>query len=150
MLTTILKLLYPFHHGGDIRLAFIQENNNIAFNDGNIYNITVVKDPEHIDNSIVYAITLNDLNALETQIALEMNKPKILKELDTLKKIEKINKNFGRKFNSVEDNADDLETKFLEVFADYGITFYKLNELTNNWEKLKLENNTLNVEPCNN
>jgi hypothetical protein len=120
----------------------------------------VVKNPNISSSTITYAVTINDFDALGTQIDLEMNQPKVLKEPNIGAKVKIINKKFSKHFDDIADDSPALEQKFLEVFSNYGISLYKMNEITANWESLKLENpfdpnnpngnNSISSEPCSN
>lgn len=145
---------------GDIEWTYQCEDNNTNRNNNSAYNIVVVKDPENTDSTITYAVTINDFNALETQIDFEMDQENVLDEPDSEKKLAIINKKFREYFQDIQDDTSALQQKFLEVHYNYGISLYKMNDDTNNWEKLSLENpfdpnnpnanNTVVKEPCNN
>ena len=135
---------------GDLNWTNTCENNNITFHDGNAYNIVIVNDPENTNSTITYAVTISDLNALQTQIELEMSKEDIQAETNSYRKVDLINKKFGLEFESVQTNSSGLQKKFLEVFSNYGINLFIKNEQSGEWEKLKLENGQLATEPCQN
>jgi hypothetical protein len=109
----------------------------------------VAKDPENEDDTITYAIAINDFNVLQGSINSEMNQPKIMKEPDPEEKLNKIMKKFGKKFKNIEDDNNALQKKFLQTFANYGIDLYKKDDNSNTWKKLKLVNNNPIEEPCN-
>ncbi|WP_225037263.1 hypothetical protein [Winogradskyella sp. SM1960] len=136
----------------DIHLIYEHEDVSVGLNNNKAFNIIVAKDKEsnNEDDTITYAITINDFNTLQTQINFEMNQPKVLRENDPDKKLGIIMEKFGRKFNNIQDDNTALQKKFLETFANYGIDLYKRDENTNTWNKLKLQNNNPVEEPCNN
>lgn len=145
---------------GDIQWTYACEDNNTNRNNNSAYNIVVVKDPENTDSTITYAVTIEDFDALGTQVDFEMSQPKVEEKEDLEDKLAIINKKFSKNFKDIGNDTSALEQKFLEVHANYGISLYKMNDDTNKWEKLSLENpydpdnpnadNSVIKEPCNN
>lgn len=134
----------------DLNWLYNLENKSYGLNNNKAFSIIVVKNPEDVNNTITYAIAINDFNALQGQINFELNQPKIISEPDPEKKLDKIMNKFGKKFKSIQGNNTALQKKFLETFANYGIDLYKKDDNTNTWKKLKLQNNNPVEEPCNN
>ncbi|PZD78989.1 hypothetical protein [Mesonia sp. K7] len=126
------------------------ERENSKLNDGNAFSIVVVKDPDsnNPNNNITYAVTINDFHALSTQIDFERNQKKVLREPDEDDKLKIINKKFQQKFIDVQDDSEELEKRFLQVYANYGINLYKRNDTTDNWEEVVIENNVVKKNPC--
>lgn len=117
------------------------------------YNITVCPNPASptvSNTSLIYAVTVDDLTTLTTQLnnLYGANFENLNPEMK-----EKLSKNiiekFAEKFASVQNSSLDMEKKFLEIYATYGISLYKFDAITNNWNKLIIENNIVKSKPCN-
>lgn len=107
----------------------------------------IAPDPYNSYNYHVYAITVKNLSILDAAVDAEFNSSKWGGETTSAKaRQEAINNYFGGQF---EDNAGTLERYFLDTFASYGISLYKLENNTWN-ELLKSEANTTSVikKPC--
>ncbi|WP_417619967.1 hypothetical protein [Oceanihabitans sediminis] len=95
-----------------------------------------------VDNqNVLYQALQDDLNATEGEDEEE--------KADNLN--EKLKKDYDKE---VTNGNSDLERVFLKKFKDYGISLYKAsNNSMENWDKLKLPDNTPNPEvehqPCN-
>lgn len=150
----------PIPSWGDIRWTYECEDNNSPSNDGTAYNIVIVRNPQVTNATNTYGIIIDNFQVLGGHIQYEMNQPKVQAEPNINDKLKRINEKFKKKFDGVSNNQSALEKRYLEVFQDYGISLYKMNDQTNNWEKLKLQNpydpshptapNSVLTEPCNN
>ncbi|MEM5567050.1 hypothetical protein WNY78_18155 [Psychroserpens sp. AS72] len=96
----------------------------------------------------VYAIKVNDINALNTILDEELENVKG-KTIEI--KENKLNERLSKKYRK----SDDDETVFLEKFQNYGVSLYKADdENLSNWSRLDFDNITLNNPnvisiPCN-
>ncbi len=100
-------------------------------------------------NPIVYSLTVNDFNALNSSVDQILNNPKYN------------NKTIEEKFQIIQDaladdfNKNNLELFFLKHFQSYGVSLYKANNDLTNWtqlELLKTDTNpegVVNQKPCN-
>lgn len=128
------------------------EENNSVNNNNTAFNIIVAADPDNAGEHVLYAITINNLATLQQATSADFAHPKVVKKVTNKEKQDEIMNNFEEKFSNVPDNSNALETKFLNIFANYGINLHKFNDATGKWEKLKLNPNNSNeveVEPCN-
>lgn len=129
-----------------------EENNSINNNDNTAFNIIVAADPDNAAEHVLYAITINDLAALQQATSADFAIPEVVRKATNKEKTDEIMERYNEKFNNVPNNANALEAKFLNVFANYGINLHKFNDATGKWEKLKLNPNNSNdveEEPCN-
>ncbi|WP_417195238.1 hypothetical protein [Bizionia sp.] len=132
----------------DLNWMLTQENNNSPFHNGNTYNIVVVQDLVDPTKTVSYGVTISDLSALQTEVDFELSQPEIQAETIRENKLDLINKKFGKKFQRVQHDSEAMEKKFLEVYADYGVSLFKMNDDTNNWEELKLQGSEVIPVPC--
>jgi hypothetical protein len=121
-------------------------------NDGTAFNTIVSPDPANPGGTILYSITIDNIEALQAATAAVFNLPEILAETDEKIKRKKIMEKFEKIFVPLKSNTDAQEKTFLQTFATYGITLTKFNDATQKWEKLKLDPtnpNNVTKEPCN-
>ncbi len=110
----------------------------------------------------IYAIKVDDIIALENQINTTWNNPLYFvtpsgdPKKDESDKIDLIHlaqeKEFIKHLNTDNLSVDDCLTKaFLNQFITYGISLYKKNNDTNNWERITFDplTNTILKTPCN-
>lgn len=134
------------------------EQDNTNANSDTAFAIVLVRDLQVQGSTFTYAITINDLEALQAQMALNFALPDVL-EVPLMKdKIDILLKLQAEAFKNALTN-DALEKKFLEYFSKYGVNLSKFDPATNKWNNLRLQNpfnpnlpntpNTVISEPCN-
>lgn len=119
--------------------ATFKEKNDIS-------TMVFAPDPLNENNYNVYALTVKDANQLNAARQNEWNSPKWSRYTDVKKRIGKINRDFGEKYN---ENKNRLERFFLDTFNSYGITLYKLEN--NQWKELTPDtsnSNAVTKKPC--
>lgn len=114
----------------DIYWTQLCEEDNTNFNNGTAYNIVVSPDPANPGGTILYAVTIDNLTALQQATDAVFNLPRILAKPTEKLKREEIMKVFGDKFATLENDTGAQEKTFLQTFASYGITLSKFNEQT--------------------
>jgi hypothetical protein len=127
------------------------EENNGVFNNGSAFNTIVSPDPANPGGTILYSITIDNIEALQAATNAVFNLPEILAITDEKLKRDEIMKIFGLKFSPLQNDTNAQELTFLQTFANYGITLSKFNETTGKWEKLKKDPtnpNNIIKEPC--
>lgn len=149
----------PIPSWNDIYWTQQCEENISTDNTGSAFNIVVVPDPIYSGETIIYAVTIDNIITLQQATSVEFNTPQILGIPDENKKAIAINDIFAEKFIPIKNNTPALEKKFLEVHASYGISLYKYDVQQNKWNKLKLQTpydpnnptatNSVIQEPCN-
>jgi hypothetical protein len=135
----------------DIYWTQLCEEDNGIFNNNSAFNTIVSPDPANPGETILYSITIDNIETLQTATAAVFNLPKILAITDEKIKRDAIMIMFGDIFAPLKSNTDDQEKTFLQTFATYGITLSKFNDATQKWEKLKLDPtnpNNIIKEPC--
>ena len=128
------------------------EEENTNFNNGSAYNIIVAPDPTNPGETILWAITIDNIVTLQQATNAVFDLPEIAAILDEELKRDEIKKIFGDKFVAIQFDTDAQEKMFLQTYANYGITLSKFNETTDKWEKLKLDPTNPNIVtkvPCN-
>ncbi|MDX6188882.1 hypothetical protein SGQ83_05940 [Flavobacterium sp. Fl-318] len=106
-----------------------------------VFSMVVVKDD---NNKVsVYAMRVNDFNALKNGINSIMNNPKYSRAKNDDEKIDLIHTDQALKY----ENSGDLEKTFLKEFGAFGISFYKADELLTEWKKLQIDKATEEVTP---
>ena len=128
------------------------EEENTNFNNGSAYNIIVAPDPTNPGETILWAITIDNIATLQQATNAVFDLPEIVAILDEELKRDEIKKIFGDKFAAIQFDTDAQEKMFLQTYANYGITLSKFNETTDKWEKLKLDPTNPNIVtkvPCN-
>lgn len=98
----------------------------------------------------VYAIKVENIEALRNKINEEWNKAAYNGITDDAKKVKRINDKFGEKY---EKNKNDLERFFLQNFKDFGVSLYKAEDDMSNWNKKSLgsgtgSTQTIDTTPC--
>lgn len=116
------------------------------------YNITVCANPASPTDpstAIIYAVTVDNLVTLTSQINAVFGSNFDNLTIEEKSKIrDELNDKYAEKFESVQNSSAGMEKKFLELFANFGISLYKFDNSTNNWNKLSLINNTVTSQPC--
>ena len=123
---------------------------NITPTSASGYNIVVVPNPaspNDTSTAIVYAITVDNLETLTNSINDTFNRPDLV-GLTIDQKYKKLNDEFALKYENVQNSSSGMEQKFLELYANFGISLHKYDNNTNNWNNLKLVNNTVTPQPC--
>ena len=136
----------------DIYWTQLCEQDNGVFNNGSAFNTIVSPDPANPGGTILYSITIDNIEALQAATAAVFNLPKILAITDEQLKRDAIMEKFKKIFAPLKSNTDAQEKTFLQTFASYGITLSKFNDATQKWEKLKLDptnQNNVIKQPCN-
>ena len=104
------------------------------------------------DDGTVYAIMVDNQNVLYQALQDDLN---ATEGEDEEEKADNLNEKLKKDYDKEVTNGNsDLERVFLKKFKDYGISLYKAsNNSMENWDKLKLPDNTPNPEvehqPCN-
>jgi hypothetical protein len=114
------------------------------------YNIAVCPNPASPNDpstAIIYAITVDNLETLTNNINSTFNRPDLV-GLTLDQKYKKLNDEFALKYEAVQNSASGMEQKFLDLYANFGISLYKFDNSSNNWNKLNLTNNTVTPQPC--
>ena len=134
-----------------------------TINVGTAHNIIVVADsspipPNPSDPTIVYSIKITNLSQLQSITNAQITNPNIA-HLTLAERYNFLTESFGASFRPFINDTAALEQKFLEIFGNYGISFYKKDPLTAKWSRLRLSqpydpsnpivNNTIILEPCN-
>jgi hypothetical protein len=122
------------------------------YNKSEVTLLLVASESATSGNVLVYALKIDDINALTTKLNADMINPDDPNNTDIKNKIKYADSKFKEKFKDNMNNQD-LEKVFLDNFANAGISIYKANndELTD-WNKLSLNNNPTNPitkTPCN-
>ena len=98
----------------------------------------------------VYALKVENTRNFRDKINNQLNS---LGTMDLDDKIEKMNKELGKKFES----ETNLEKAFLEYFDGYSISLYKAEDNLSNWKKLEKNPDSVSYlvnpvieKPCNN
>jgi hypothetical protein len=129
----------------DVR--FLRDAYNEAGTDikEDVFNLITVKD--NSNKVHVYAIKVNDFNALNTNINAVWNSPLYSKYTTEIDKINAIHNDQAILYDK---SNGELEKSFLEQFAAFGIIFYKADDLLSKWDKLEINKTTKKVTsvPC--
>ena len=123
---------------------------NIAPASANAYNIVVCYDPVNPTNTnedIVYSIIVDDYNILNPKVTELLNRPDMQGFTDA-QKYDKLNYEMGLAFADVQSSSSGMEKRFIEHYSSFGISLYKQDNTTKNWDKLSVENNTVTKIPC--
>lgn len=145
---------------GDLNWLQGCEDNISSVCTGMAFNIIVVKDRSNPTNTIIYAITISNFALLTQSIqAAIAADPKINVLTDKEEQIKKMNYKMGLNFADIQNNPNEMEKKFLQIYSNFGINFSKFDQNQRTWNNLKLLNpfnpqnpNAANVvisEPCN-
>ncbi|HET8809310.1 MAG TPA: hypothetical protein VFM65_03485 [Flavobacteriaceae bacterium] len=94
---------------------------------------------------IVYALKANNPSLLIAQVNNMLNSP--LYYAPT--KEQKMKKILAAQAKGYEDNKNNLERYFLQVFGTFGVDLYKAVGDMSNWNKLSLNGTTVESIPCN-
>jgi len=97
-------------------------------------------------NNITYALRVDNIQTLIDKIDADMQNAKGNNDDEKRKYIkEEMREDYS--------NSSNLEKTFLELFGDYGISFYEATDATlSNWKQLELDENdneTVTETPCN-
>ena len=116
------------------------------------YNITVCPNPASPNDpstAIIYAVTVDNLATLTNQLnnIFGANFDSLTAE-EKSKIYDDLNYKYALEFADVQNSSSGMEKKFLELYANFGISLYKFDNSTNNWNKLNLQNNTVTTQPC--
>ena len=116
------------------------------------YNITVCPNPASPNDpstAIIYAVTVDNLATLTNQLnnIFGANFDSLTAE-EKSKIYDDLNYKYVLEFADVQNSSSGMEKKFLELYANFGISLYKFDNSTNNWNKLNLQNNTVTTQPC--
>lgn len=102
------------------------------------------------DQTLTYAIKINDITKLSAQINIMMNNPLYSNWLEKAK----LKKENSRLAQLYDDSGGNFEFAFLSKFKNYGISLFKATtEDLRSWEELVLDNNSapsyVISKPCN-
>lgn len=111
--------------------------------------MVLAPDPTDNNNSNIYSIRVNNLALLYTHLQYDWNNAGTPNSSDE-KKTLAINDWLAEKYTA---GASDLEKTFLEVFENYGISLFKLNNNQDSWDEIKLihlgNQKIKTKKPCN-
>lgn len=123
---------------------------NIAPTSANAYNIVICYDPANpsdTNSAIVYSITIDDYSTLETKIN-ELWDRADLQGFTDAQKYDILNGEMSKAFKDVQNNSEGMEKRFIETYSSFGISLNKQDKVTNNWDKLSVNNNVVTKIPC--
>ena len=132
----------------DIRTLLTTYQNTGNFLKNKVTILLVAPNPQDLDTYNLYSLNIDNVTDLITKLNADWNGPK-MNGLTDEQKLLRLNKQLG---NEYLKNSNNIEKYFLTKFADYGISLYKADPESENfnWDKLKLDNNNVVKEPCNN
>ena len=145
---------------GDLDWLQECEQNISSVCTGMAFNIIIVKDRSNPSKTIIYAITINNFALLTQSIqdAIAAD-PEINILSEKEEQIRQMNDKMGVNFAGIENNPNEMEKKFLQIYSNFGINFSKFDQNLQTWSNLKLQNpfnpqnpnaaNTVISEPCN-
>lgn len=136
---------------GDLQwLSLCEQNLYLPRNLNQTIEFVVVNNSQNPSlQPIVYALTIDDFSKLNTRLTADLAFPKIATLLTEREKQDALTKYYGNYFKDIQNNTEQLEQKFLELFHNYGISLFKRNESTNKWNKLVLTNLPNIFDPFN-
>lgn len=142
---------YSMFSWGDVQALLQMHNDAVSGVKTDVTLMLVCNNPADSDNPLVYALKVDDINALTTKIDNDWNNT----DYDGLSEKEKKKKIFDKLKPDYETNKSNLERHFLQFYADYGISLYKAENDMSNWNKLTLGNGSGNTQlviptPCSN
>ncbi|WP_166922673.1 hypothetical protein [Flavobacterium poyangense] len=107
--------------------------------------MVVVKD--NSNKVHVYAIKVNDFNALNTKVNAKWNDPKYARYNTEEGRLDEIHK---KQAVDYDESGGKLEKSFLQQFDAFGITLYEADELLTKWDKIEIDKTTKDATavPC--
>ncbi len=114
------------------------------------YNMVVCPNPVSpldIDTTLLYSLTVDNLTTLTSSIDAVFNRSDLIGK-DLSEKYDKLNAEYADKFAAFQNSSEGMEKKFLELYANFGLSLYKFDKDTIKWSKLVLQNNTVTEQPC--
>jgi hypothetical protein len=142
---------YSMFSWGDLRSLLLMYDNMLS----NSYKpevslLLVCYNHADPSNPHVYAIKVENIEALRNKINEEWNKAAYNGITDDAKKVLRINDKSSKQY---EANKNDLERFFLQNYNDFGISLYKAEDNMSNWNKKSLgsgsgSSQTIDNTPC--
>jgi hypothetical protein len=114
------------------------------------YNMVVCPNPVSpldFETTLLYSLTVDNLTTLTSSIDAVFNRSGLV-GLELPEKYKILNAEYGEKFAAVQNSSIGMEKKFLELYANFGLSLYKFDKDTNKWSKLVLQNNEVIEQPC--